>query len=45
MQGFKKAALLKESKDSGRFAARQNQAIDAGQLVGLADLDWNRTSL
>jgi hypothetical protein len=42
LQGLKEAVLLEEAEDGGGFAAGQYQAVQAGKLIGLADLDWLR---
>ena len=39
LQGVEEAGLLKEFEHGGGFAAGKDEAVEAGQLLGLADLD------
>jgi len=44
-QGFKEAVLFEEAEDGCGFAAGEDEAVDAGQFVGFADLDRLRRHL
>ena len=39
LQSFKEIVLVEEAEDGGGFAAGEDQAIDGGELVWLADFD------